>query len=108
MLLSPLHLLIGTVWQLVVLRIATGFALGGMSPAIQALLIHVTPARRRGAAFGLLTTANAVGNGGGPVVGSVVAAAWSVPAVFVATMPVMGVAAWLLGRLRLGSSRADE
>jgi DHA1 family multidrug resistance protein-like MFS transporter len=102
-LVSPLHLLVGAVWQLIVLRIALGFALGGMSPSIQALLIQVTPARRRGAAFGLLTTANAAGNGAGPVAGSVVAAAYGVPAVFVATMPVLGLAAGILARLRLPS-----
>jgi DHA1 family multidrug resistance protein-like MFS transporter len=105
---APFHLLIASVWQLVLLRIATGFALGGMSPAIQALLIQVTPARRRGAAFGLLTTANAVGNGGGPVAGSVVAAAYGVPAVFVATMPVMGLAAWILVRLRLAEPKRSN
>ena len=98
--LSPLHYLVQSVWQLIVLRTAMGLALGGMGPAIQALLIDVTPAGRRGAAFGLLTTANAAGNGAGPVVGSVVAAGYGVPAVFVATMPVLGVAGWVLARMR--------
>ena len=106
--LSPLHYLIGSVWHLVLLRTAMGLALGGAMPAIQALLIDATPVGRRGAAFGLLTTANAVGNGGGPVVGSVVAAGYGVPAVFVATMPLLGLGGWVVGRLRSAGGRAQD
>ena len=100
-LLSPLHLLIGSVWHLLVLRTAMGFALGGMFPAIQALMILVTPPGRRGAAFGLLATANAFGNGGGPVVGSLLAAAFGVPIMFASMVAVLGGAAWVLTRLRV-------
>ncbi|MCC7367572.1 MAG: MFS transporter [Chloroflexi bacterium] len=98
--LSAVHALAGTVWQLLVLRIALGLAQGGSGPAIQALMIDVTPPGKRGAAFGVLTTANAVGSGGGPILGSFVAAAFSIPAVFLATAPVLGVAGWLAARLR--------
>jgi DHA1 family multidrug resistance protein-like MFS transporter len=106
-LLSPLHLLIGTVWHLLVLRTAMGFALGGMFPAIQALMILVTPPGRRGAAFGLLATANGFGNGGGPVVGSLLAAAFGVPVMFASMVAVLGAAGWVLTRLRVpGGPRA--
>jgi DHA1 family multidrug resistance protein-like MFS transporter len=105
--LSPLHLLIGSVWHLLVLRTAMGFALGGMFPAIQALMILVTPPGRRGAAFGLLATANAFGNGGGPVVGSLVAAAFGVPIMFTSMVVVLGGAGWVLTRLQVpGAPRA--
>jgi DHA1 family multidrug resistance protein-like MFS transporter len=105
--LSPLHLLIGSVWHLLVLRTAMGFALGGMFPAIQALMILVTPPGRRGAAFGLLATANAFGNGGGPVVGSLIAAAYGVPIMFASMVAVLGGAGWVLTRLRVpGGPRA--
>ena len=105
--LSPLHLLIGSVWHLLVLRTAMGFALGGMFPAIQALMILVTPPGRRGAAFGLLATANAFGNGGGPVVGSLLAAAFGVPIMFASMAAVLGGAGWVLTRLRVpGGPRA--
>jgi DHA1 family multidrug resistance protein-like MFS transporter len=100
-LLSPLHLLIGSVWHLLVLRTAMGFALGGMFPAIQSLMILVTPPGRRGAAFGLLATANAFGNGGGPVVGSLLAAAFGVPMMFASMVAVLGGAGWVLTRLRV-------
>ncbi len=86
--LSPLHALATSVWQLLVLRTAIGFALGGMSPAVQAVLTEMTPPARRGAAFGLLAVASAVGNGAGPVLGSGIAALYGIPAVFVATAPV--------------------
>ena len=106
--LSPLHFLVGSVWHLVLLRTAMGLALGGTMPAIQALMIDATPAGRRGAAFGLLTTANAAGNGGGPVVGSVVAAAYGVPAVFVATVPLLGIGGWVLARMRPAAAAGRE
>jgi DHA1 family multidrug resistance protein-like MFS transporter len=97
---SALHAVAGSVWQLLVLRTAVGFAQGGTTPAIQALLIDVTPPGRRGAAFGLLTMANSAGNGGGPVVGSAVLASFGIQAVFLATAPAFGVAAWVVARLR--------
>src|SRR5579884_2080118 len=87
-LLSPLHALVATVGQLVVLRAAIGLALGAMGPAVQTLLTDRTPAHRRGAAFGILSTAQSLGNGGGPVAGSLIAAELGVPAVFVAAGPV--------------------
>ena len=102
--LSPLHLFIDSVWHLLVLRTAMGFALGGMFPAIQSLMILVTPPGRRGAAFGLLASANAFGNGGGPVVGSLLAAAYGVPVMFASMVAVLGGAGWVLTRLRVPSS----
>jgi MFS transporter, DHA1 family, multidrug resistance protein len=98
--LSPLHALVGSVGQLLALRTAMGLALGAMSPLIQALLVEAVPAGRRGAAFGWLTTANAAGNGAGPIFGSVVAASFGVPAMFVATTPVFAGGGWLLARAR--------
>src|SRR5262249_23013814 len=110
--LSPLHLLIGSVWHLLVLRTAMGFALGGMVPAVQALMIVVAPPGRRGAAvgrlpggrgaaFGVRASANALGNGGGRVVGSLLAAAFGVPIMFASMVVVLGGAGWVLTRLRV-------
>jgi DHA1 family multidrug resistance protein-like MFS transporter len=97
---SALHALAGSVWQLLVLRIAVGLAQGGTGPAIQSLLIDATPRGRRGAAFGLLTMANSAGNGAGPVIGSAVLASFSVQAVFLATAPAFAAAGWVVARLR--------
>jgi DHA1 family multidrug resistance protein-like MFS transporter len=106
--LSAAHVTVGSVWQLVVLRTMLGLAQGTTGPAIQALMIDVTPRGRRGAAFGLLTSANAAGNGGGPVIGSAVAAGFGIPAVFVATAPVYVLASWVVARItrRVHSSPA--
>lgn len=102
--LAPLHALVGSVGALLVIRTATGLALGGMMPSIQALLTDRTPAHRRGAAFGLLATAQAIGNGGGPVAAALIAASWGVQAVFVATAPVFLVGAAMVARLPGGRS----
>jgi len=96
---SPPHLLVTTVSGLIVLRLAMGLALGGLFPAIQALLTDLTPSGRRGMAFGLLATASAIGNGAGPVLGSVVGASYGVPWVFVAVTPAFLVGAVLVLRM---------
>jgi DHA1 family multidrug resistance protein-like MFS transporter len=104
---SPVHLLVASVWQLVVVRSVFGLAIGGLAPAVQALLVKVTPARSRGTAFGLSTTANVFGNGGGPIVGSVSAAAFGESSVFLVVVPFLAGAGWLLAHLRLRSDPAD-
>jgi DHA1 family multidrug resistance protein-like MFS transporter len=99
--LSPLQALATAVWHVLVLRTAIGLALGGTAPAVQAVLTELTPPTRRGAAFGLLTTAGAIGNGAGPVLGSAVAAVFGIPAAFVVTAPVFLVSALVVVRLRV-------
>ena len=64
------------------LRTVVGLTHGGMGTAFQALLVDVTPASRRGAAFGVITTASSIGNGAGPVGGSSIAAVLGIQAVF--------------------------
>ena len=93
------HAFVTAIWQLVALRVLTGLALGGMAPSAQALFTEMTPAERRGTAFGVLVTANAAGNGGGPVLGSLIAALYGVPAVFIAITPVFLAGIGLLGRV---------
>lgn len=105
--LCPLHALVGSVWQLIVLRALIGLTQGGMGTALQALMVDVTPKSRRGAAFGVITTASSIGNGAGPVGGSSVAAAFGIPAVFLAMTPLYLVAAGVLARLgRRAKARA--
>jgi DHA1 family multidrug resistance protein-like MFS transporter len=94
--LCPLHALVGSVWQLIVLRAVVGLTQGGMGTALQALLVDVTPKHRRGAAFGMITTASSIGNGAGPVGGSSVAAAFGIQAVFLAMTPIYALAATVL------------
>jgi DHA1 family multidrug resistance protein-like MFS transporter len=87
---------VGTIWQLLVLRVVTGLALGGMMPVVQAVFTELTPPHRRGIAFGILATAGSLGLGGGPIAGSLIAARFGVPAVFVAMTPLFLLGAWSL------------
>ena len=106
--LCPPHALVTSVWELLALRLALGFAIGGLFPTVQALLTELTPPGRRGMAFGLLATASAAGNGGGPVVGSLIAAVMGVPAVFVAVAPAFLVGAWVVARLPLPRAASSD
>jgi DHA1 family multidrug resistance protein-like MFS transporter len=102
---SPLHALVTSVWALLVLRMAMGLALGGTTPATQALVTDITPPGRRGAAFGLMSTMNSAGGGAGPVFGGVIAAAAGVPAMFVATAPIFAAGAWMVTRIPARAAR---
>ncbi|MFN8537114.1 MAG: MFS transporter [Thermomicrobiales bacterium] len=104
-LLCPPHALVTSVWQLLALRVATGLALGGMMPVVQAIFTELTPPHRRGIAFGILATAGSIGLGGGPLTGSLIAARFGVPAVFVAMTPLFALGAWSLLSLPRGEPR---
>lgn len=106
-LLCPLHAVVGSVWQLIVLRTVVGLTQGGMATALQALLVDITPPSRRGTAFGWITTASSIGNGAGPVGGSSVAAAFGVQAVFLAMTPLYVAAAAALTWLRPGHTASN-
>ena len=109
---SPPHAAVDTVWQLLILRVATGLALGGMMPIVQAIFTELTPPHRRGVAFGILSTASSIGLGGGPIAGSLIAARFGVPAVFVAMTPLFVIGAWAILRLpregRTGEGAIDR
>jgi DHA1 family multidrug resistance protein-like MFS transporter len=104
-LLCPLHVLVGSAWQLIVLRTVVGLTEGGMATALQALLVDITPPSRRGVAFGWITTASSIGNGAGPVSGSTTAATYGVHAVFLVITPLYLVAASVLALLCQRGSR---
>jgi len=58
-----------SVTQLLVIRGLFGFAAGGMIPSLNALMATTVPRERIGRAYGLATTASAMGWGTGPAVG---------------------------------------
>jgi DHA1 family multidrug resistance protein-like MFS transporter len=105
---SALHVGASSVWQLLALRTALGLAQGGTGPAIQALLIDVTPPGRRGAAFGLLTMANSAGSGTGPVLGGALMAGFGVQAVFLSPTPAFALAGWVVSRLKRSSGQSMQ
>ncbi|MFC8599115.1 MFS transporter [Isoptericola sp. NPDC057191] len=87
--------LVTNVWQLGVLRVLLGLALGGLLPSVTAAVRHLAPPDAVGRVLGLGVSAQYVGQVAGPVLGGVVAAQHGLRAVFVATAVVLLVAATL-------------
>jgi DHA1 family multidrug resistance protein-like MFS transporter len=72
-------------WQLLVLQALVGVAMGGIIPAISALLANLTPSGESGAVYGLDNSINAAGRSLAPMLGSAVAVAFNLRATFLAT-----------------------
>jgi DHA1 family multidrug resistance protein-like MFS transporter len=69
------HFFATSLSQLFVLRIFFGLAVGGMMPAMNALVATTAPRGNLGQAYGFTTTASALGWAIGPAVGGIVASA---------------------------------
>jgi len=69
-------------WQLIVLQALIGVALGGIIPAISSLLAHLTQSGEEGAVYGLDNSITAASRTLAPLLGAVVAAAFSLRSVF--------------------------
>jgi len=63
-----------TVPQLLAIRVFSGFASGGMSPAVNALMANICPRNCLGRVYGLTTAASSIGMSIGPSVGGWLAA----------------------------------
>jgi DHA1 family multidrug resistance protein-like MFS transporter len=72
-------------WQLLVLQVAVGVALGGVLPIVSALLANYIKAGGEGAVFGLDNSINAAGRTVAPLLGAAIATAWDYTTVFVGT-----------------------
>jgi DHA1 family multidrug resistance protein-like MFS transporter len=92
-------------WQLLALQAAAGVTLGGIIPAISALLARYTRAGEEGSVYGLDNSINAGARSLAPLLGSGVALWFSLRATFVATgllFLMMGMlAAWYLPKPEL-------
>ncbi|MCL5025255.1 MAG: MFS transporter, partial [Chloroflexi bacterium] len=77
--------LVQQVWQLLVLRTLLGVFLGGLMPTANALVAGLVPEPRRGAAYGLTSTASALANGVGPLAAAAIVTHLGMRAVFVTT-----------------------
>jgi MFS family permease len=84
-----LQAVVQNVWELGLLRLAMGMALGGLLPAIR----HAVPDGVVGRVLGLSVSAQYVGQVAGPVLGGIVAGVLGIRAVFVATAVVLVVGA---------------
>lgn len=87
-------------WQLMVLRVFTGFSMGGVTPTTNAVIAEAAPEGGQGGIYGISASLNAMGRAIGPVLGTLVVTGWSVAGVF----PVTGFL--LLGSALLVATRA--
>jgi DHA1 family multidrug resistance protein-like MFS transporter len=87
------------VWQMVLVRAAVGLALGSALPAAGAIVGLITPAQRRGAAYGLTSSAESCGFAVGPLLGGTLGALVGLRAVFLITAGALVVMAVLMARL---------
>lgn len=93
--------LVSQVWQLLVLRMLLGVALGGLMPSANALLAGLVPRERRGSVFGLTASATAMANAVGPISGALIAANLGMRMVFTVTGALYLVGCgWVIGGLR--------
>lgn len=87
--------------QLLVLRAGLGVFFGVLIPATNAIVGLSTPRAARGSAYGLTSSATALGNAIGPLIGSFVAAAISINAIFLTTAAVLSLlAVWIAALVR--------
>ncbi len=78
-------------WQLMALQALVGVVLGGIVPAISALLARFTQPGKEGAVFGLDNSINSGARSLAPLIGSGVAVWFSLRATFVATAVIFGI-----------------
>jgi MFS family permease len=91
------------VWELGLLRLAMGLALGGLLPTISASIRHTVSDGVVGRVLGLSISAQYAGQVVGPVLGGVVAGVLGIRSVFVATAVVL-LGGALLSRVGVRSS----
>jgi MFS family permease len=86
------------VWELAGLRLVLVLALGGLMPAVSAAIRHAVPDGVVGRVLGLSVSAQYAGQVLGPVLGGLVAGAFGIRSVFVATALVLVAGAALARR----------
>ena len=82
-------------WQLLVLQALVGVCMGGLIPAISALLARYTQEGEEGAVYGLDHSITSAARAVAPLVGAAVAAGFGLRATFVATALIYLMAAVL-------------
>lgn len=84
---------VSATWQLLVLRVLTGFAMGAVMPSSSALVASLVPPEKRGTAYGLTASANSIGFAAGPLTAAAVVAVADMRAVFLTAAVLMGIIA---------------
>lgn len=87
--------------QFLLLRAGLGIFFGVLIPATNAIVGLSTPGAMRGSAYGLTSSATAVGNAIGPLVGSAFAASFGLPSIFIVTAIVLALlGVWVTALVR--------
>jgi len=87
--------------QFLLLRGGLGIFFGVLIPATNAIVGLSTPPELRGSAYGLTSSATAVGNAIGPLLGSTLAASLGYPSVFIVTAGVLTLLGlWVIALVR--------
>lgn len=69
-------------WQIILLQGLFGFAVGGLMPATNAIIVSSTPPERRGAIFGFTASVGSLGAFAGPLIGAALLATLGFRAAF--------------------------
>lgn len=104
---------VNATWQLLLLRIGMGFAMGAIMPSASALLGHLVPPEKRGTAYGLSGSATSLGFAAGPLTAAVVVSIGGIRPVFLtASILLLAIAVWVqftvVDVLHAGGSAAWE
>ncbi len=83
--------------QLLLLRLVTGFFLGGAIPSVNALIANNTRKSVQGSVYGINTSVSAAGMALGPAVGATVAVWFGYSSAFFATAVILGGGAVIVG-----------
>lgn len=104
--------MVSSALQLLVLQGLVGVALGGIIPAISALLAKFTRGGEEGAVYGLDNSINAGARSIAPLIGAVVAQAYGLRATFVATGGLFFAAGllalWRLPQIKIGRAEVQS
>ena len=94
-------------WQMLALRGLLGFFLGGLGPVSQAVIAEISPADKRGTAYGLSSSANSIGFAVGPLLGAGIAV-FNYHAVFLTTAILLFIVGIWVARLRMTGETTAE
>lgn len=96
------------VTQLFILRIIAGAFIGGLLPNINAIIGKLTPLEKRGAVFGIVSSATCLGSFIGPFSGGILAAQWGVRIVPVVTAALLLISAIVCRIISIRNDRNDS
>jgi DHA1 family multidrug resistance protein-like MFS transporter len=85
--------------QLLLLQLGSGFAMGGILATLSSTLASASPEGKQGAVYGLDATAVSAANAVGPMLGTSLAVATSLPAPFLGAAALFAVAGLVAARL---------